>query len=49
MDDEVVSMQLKKLINKLVELTFAFSNEQILDLDSVEIVVKLLDSNMKVY
>ena len=49
MDDEVESMQIKKLINKLVEWTFAFSNEQILDLESVEIVVNLLDSKMKVY
>ena len=46
---EVVLMQLKKFINKLVELTSALSNEQILDLDSREIVVKLLDSKMKEY
>ena len=46
---EVVSMQLKKFINKLVELTSALSNEQILDLDSREIVVKLLDLKMKEY
>ena len=46
---EVVSMQLKKFINKLVELTSVLSNEQILDLNSRQIVVKLLDSKMKEY
>ena len=45
----MVSMQFKKFLNKLVELTSALSNEQILDLDSREIVVKLLDWKMKVY
>ena len=47
--DEVVLMQYKKFINKLVELTSGLSSEQILDLDSREIVVKLLDSKMKLY
>ena len=42
-------MQFKQFINKLVELTSGLSNEQILDLDSIEIVVKMLDSKMKVY
>ena len=46
---EVVSMQLKKFINKLVELTSALSNEQILDLDSREIAVKLSHSKMNAY
>ena len=46
---EVVSMQFKKFINKLFKLTSALSNEQILDLDSREIVVKLSDSKMKAY
>ena len=46
---EVVSMHLKKFINKLVELTSALSNEQILDLVSREIVVKLTNSKMKEY
>ena len=45
MDDEVVSMQFKKLISKLVELAFAFSNEQILDLESVEIVATVRFEN----
>ena len=49
MSDEVVSMQFKKFIIKLVELMSALSNEQILDLDSREIVVKLSDSKMKAY
>ena len=45
----MVSMQLKKFINKLVESTSVLSNEKILDLDSREIVVKLLDLKMKEY
>ena len=49
MSDEVVAMQFKNFISKLVELTSALSNDQILDLDSREIVVKLLDSKMKIY
>ena len=42
-------MQYKKVINKVVELTSGLSSEQILDLDSREIVVKLLDSKMKLF